>query len=331
MNIFITGASGFLGKSLAKKIISEGHTVRLLARNKNTVRDLEAMGAEIVLGNVEKFNDDFLKDIDFVYHFAAIRYEWGFSWDEYYGTNVLGTKNLLEASLKNNIKKFIYCSSVFVFGYPPKMPADESFPYAPSTLYAKSKVEAEKIVKIYAKKGLNTTTIRPTIVYGSGDTAGMLLKLCRLINNNMFVMVGSGENYLHLTHIDDLLQGLELSLRAEKDTDYIICSPDPITQKNLAHLISKELDRKITSFRIPFFIAKFCGFSAEIFFSILGKSRIKFLKREPFITRSKVDILAKNQYLSSKKAQIELDFETKINYPEGIKNAISWYKKNGYL
>lgn len=325
MNIFITGASGFLGKSLAKKLIHDGHTIRLLARDKNNVQDLETLGAEVILGNLEKFDNKFLKNIDFVYHLAAIRYEWGFSWDDYYKTNILGTKNLLEASFENNVKKFIYCSSVFVFGYPEKLPVDESYPYDPTTFYSRSKMEAEKVVKEYYSK-INTVIIRPTIVYGPGDTAGMFLKLCRLINKHMFVILGNGENYLHLTHIDDVVQGFIRAAEKDKNGDYIICSDKPIKLKELTSIVSLILNKKIIPLKIPVSFAKFIGFIFENIYSIFSMK-----KKEPLVTRSKVDILTKNQFFSSEKARKKLGYISQKNCSEEIGIVIDWYKKNGYL
>jgi len=328
MKIFLTGGTGFIGKALLEALVEKGYFVRALARNETQKKELEGLGAEVVLGSLENAKMELLGGMEAVFHLAAIRYEWGHLPEDYEKVNVEATKNLLKATKEAGVKKFIFGSSVFVFGYPKKLPIDETFPYAPTTQYARSKMEAEKIGKFE----MDTIILRPTITYGPGDTKGMLLKLAKLIKSKKFAIIGNGENFLHLTHIDDIIRGFLNALQTKGASgDFILASPKGITQKELAALVAKELDAEISRLKIPCWLAKSAGLANEIIYGLGMRLGIRYFFREPFISRSKVDIIARSQRYETSKAQKILGFEARISFPEGVKEAIVWYKKNGYL
>ena len=333
MKIFITGATGFIGSHLLEALLAEGHEVMALIRKNNDAQKLKEKGAKPLETDLRNIKAEMLDGVEAVFHLAAIRYEWGHLPKDYEKVNIEATKNLLEIAQILKVKKFVYGSSVFVFGYPRQLPIDETFPYAPTTNYAKSKMEAEKLVKEYsARCDFPCVIIRPTITYGPGDAKGMLLKLARLIKNKKFFIIGNGRNYIHLTHIDDVVQGFQKALRPEiKNNDFIIASEKTISQKKMANLIAHELGTKIWLLHIPYWLAKFAGLANELIYNSGMKLGIKYFFKEPFISRSKVDIIAGNQAYKTAKARKNLGFEARIDYPEGIKETIHWYQKNGYL
>ncbi|NIM47629.1 MAG: NAD-dependent epimerase/dehydratase family protein [Candidatus Aenigmarchaeota archaeon] len=325
MKIFVTGGTGFIGSHLVKALVSEGNQVFVLTSKKEKIKEVENLGAEAVLGHLKSlaFLKKVLKGIEEVYHLAAIRDRWGTNRQEYQEVNVLGTKNLLEASKKNKIKHFIFCSSVTVLGYPEETPICESSPCVPKTLYGQSKHQAEQLVKRYQKKGLPTTIIRPTVAYGPGDTAGMMLKLCKLVKEKKFKIVGNGKNRLHLIYVDDLINGLFLARNPRTfGQTYILTYKNSITVNELVKLVASILKVKISLQYVPLRFAKIVGFLMENFYYVVR------IKKEPLVTRSKVDLFTKNQIYDVSKAKKELGFSSKIGYREGVKKTIHWYKKN---
>jgi len=329
----MTGATGFIGKALLTSLIENKHYVRAVARDEEKLRELQTLGAEAISGSLEEVKKEWLADIDIVYHLGAIRYEWGFSKHEYKKINVEATQEILKYSEEFRVKRFVFGSTVFVFGSPRKLPIDETFPYAPESLYAKSKMEAEKIVKrISAEKKFPATIVRPTITYGPGDTKGMLLKLCRLIKNDKFFMIGSGKNLLHLTYIDDIVSGFEKALGDNRQyNDYNLASREPIELRKLVALIASLLEKKIWPGHFPVAGAKCAGLISELVFRSGKTTGLKYFRNEPIITRSKVNILTANRVYAIKKAKEHLGYTPRINYPEGVRRTIMWYKKNGYL
>lgn len=332
MKIFLTGASGFIGKNVARKLLENGHEVTVLLRIAKQKEKWEKLGAKIVISDLENINKSFPENIDAVFHLAAIRYEWGYFWTDYKRVNIDATKNLLMFSQRKGIKHFIFCSTVYVYGYPPKLPIDETFPYCPTTLYAKSKMEAEKILKENTEKNIKITILRPTIVYGPGDTNGMLFKLCHLINQKHFAIIGQGKNSLHLTHIDDLSCAFMAALESKKSlADYIIASEKSITFSGLVNLIGQKLQKEIWPIKIPLILARLLALISDVSYKIGQYFNIKYFSREPFISKSKLDILTKSLAFDGRKAQEDLNFRPKISCEEGVIQTIDWYKNNGYL
>lgn len=307
MKIFITGSTGFIGKFLLKALLNQKDELITLVRDEKKAKKLEKEKVKVILGNLDEKNtlQKTLIGIDLVFHLAAIRNDWGYSWEEYYRTNVLGTKNLLKAAYKNKVKHFIFVSSVKAAH--------------PSTPYGKSKFLAEKEVLKYFKKGLPVTIIRPAIVYGPNDHfSGMMPKLLRLIKKGLFLIVGTGENRVHLVYIDDLIKALLLaSQKSGFGKIFIIASEKPIKLKDLTSLIANQFKVKLLPFKVPLFLANITGLILEKLF--------KNFNIEPVVTRNKVKTITADEVYDIALAQKELNFVSKINYKDGLKKTIEWY------
>lgn len=306
MKVLITGGTGFIGKQLVKACIKKGDQVTVLTRSSRSQGRIKKVGATPLVGKMDNlaFLKKAIKGMEIVYHLAAIRSDWGYSWKEYYQANVLGTKNLLTASL-GQVKHFILVSSV---------KADE-----PTTLYGKSKLQAEKIaLQFFKRKNLPLTIIRPAIVYGPGDSAsGMMPKLIKLIRKGFFLIVGSGKNRLHLVYIDDLIQALLLAAEKKgRGRIYIVAGQKPIKLKKLVSLIAKECRARVFPFKVPIPLANLAGLVLEKLFSC-----------EPPVTRHKVKTITADKIYDISKTRKELGYSPKIDYYQGAKKTVRWYLK----
>ncbi len=144
--ILVTGATGYIGKDLVKELRKKYKVKILTRRNINS--------PDVIRGNIRNYEtlEKAMKDIDYVFHLAAYGNHFG-GYKNLLSVNVEGTKNILKAAVKNNVKRIIYASSMAaVFKNP--------------TNYGLSKKEAEKVVKKYSKK-IDIVSLRPTIVYDS--------------------------------------------------------------------------------------------------------------------------------------------------------------------
>jgi nucleoside-diphosphate-sugar epimerase len=317
MNIFITGGTGFIGKNLARKLASEGHRVFLLARNK---KKPESLPNELIipvhgdLHNSESYKKVFEESIDVVYHLAAIPgQKWGFSADDYHKSNVLATRDLLEAC-HGKIKKFIFCSSINARDCQKK---DE---------YGKSKRLAENLVKNFASDSLKTMIIRPVVVYGPEDKNGMMLKMIRMIKQKKFFLVGSGNGFLPLIFIDDLVEifsRLKDDSAVPKGTILEACHPDIKNISQIAEKIAKKIGVKLPSVRIPKTLARSSAFVLELAGKISG--------REPLLTRHRIDILTKSTCPGNERPEKYIGFSPQTDFEKGIQKTINWYKENGNL
>jgi nucleoside-diphosphate-sugar epimerase len=176
--VLITGATGFIGSHVTERLLSDKSygVVAIVRRNANykNVKELEHKGVMLVEGSFcdKTFLDRIFEEfpVQNVIHIAALRGAGTGTSRDYYRVNVLGTELMLQASLKHQIKKFIFCSSVGVYGtIPQQLPANLTTGLKPDNAYHTSKFLAEKKVSDFTKKGLNAYIIRPTITYGIGD------------------------------------------------------------------------------------------------------------------------------------------------------------------
>ena len=306
MNILVTGASGFIGKNLVEKLLSEKHQVRVFLRKK-----IEYKNVEVFVGDLGR-EDDLIEgtsDIDVVYHLAAIRDKWGTPWQDYVKVNTTDTKKLLEASLKNKVKQFIYCSSVSVI----TEPFNKKF-------YGQSKILAEKEVNSFNKKGLDTTIIRPVITYGEGDDNGMITKLIKLISSEKYLTVGNGKNHVHLCYISDLVNGFILALGNKKTfgNAYVCAGPQSITINELVDIICKKLDKKIFPVHVPLFIAQIVAFIFELFYKLFH------FKNEPMLGKNKILTMTVDRQFNIDNSKKDLGYEPKIDYEEGIEKTLEY-------
>ena len=131
MNIFITGASGFVGGATAKKMIALGHTVKAMSRRESSDEFLESLGAIPVRCSLSDVNAEHLNGIDVVIHSAAYVEPWGPK-DAWYLSNVVGTQNMLKAAAEAGVSRFIHIGTEAALVYGQDLHGvDETYPLAP--------------------------------------------------------------------------------------------------------------------------------------------------------------------------------------------------------
>jgi nucleoside-diphosphate-sugar epimerase len=323
----IVGGTGFIGSHIVKDLLSKDIEVRVLIRGKKNINDLPDKRIEYKYGSISDIDSlrEHTKDVDVVYSAFGLLGQWGVPDQMYWDVNTMGVKNLLESCLNCGIKRFIHISSAGVLGpLPNGVVAEESFPYNPSNIYEATKCEAEKeILKYNRNNGIPTTIIRPEFVYGPGDTH--VLGLFKAIRNRRFLLLGNGKSLLHPTYIDDLIQGIRLCSENESAIDriFLITGDKPIPVKELAKTIAEESGVRLPKIEIPLF---FANTIARIF-----EFGSRFLNFEPLLTRSRVNFFIENRAFSCQKARDELGYVPKVDFREGVRKTISWYRENNYL
>lgn len=173
MKIFVTGATGFIGKHLVRRLVAEGHTVRCLVRRSSNTRPLADLPVEWVYGDV---NDrpalcEGMLGCDWVCHLANLYSMWEPDASQFAKINVDGTRAVMETALSAGVRKVIYLSTVAVFGKPEQVPFDETCPPGPQLFseYARTKAAAEQIAWDFYRRGLPLVVLYPGIVLGAGD------------------------------------------------------------------------------------------------------------------------------------------------------------------
>ncbi|KAB2835360.1 MAG: SDR family NAD(P)-dependent oxidoreductase, partial [Candidatus Dadabacteria bacterium] len=189
MATLVTGATGFLGSHIARKLAERGDDVKLLVRKTSKTINIDDIKAERVYGDVTDIESvrKALKGCDTLYHTAGIVSFKQADYKKMEDVNVGGTNNVFTAAMEAGVKKAVYTSSVAAIGLKPGMePADEETPFDPAGTdiqYIKSKYYAEQEALKFFEKGLPLVIVNPSIVIGAGDvyvsTSGIILWYCK--------------------------------------------------------------------------------------------------------------------------------------------------------
>jgi dihydroflavonol-4-reductase len=324
--ILVTGGTGFTGSHLVRSLVRDYGRVRVITRSATRAAEVLPPEVEILEGDItdRRFVDQAMAGCEAVYNLAAAFREPKITEQRYAEVHVEGTRNLLDASLRHGVGRFVHCSTVGVLSHIERPPADETWDYAPGDIYQATKAEGEKLALAYAReKGAPVTVARPTPIYGPGDTR--LLKLFKLISKRRFVMLGSGEVFFHMIHVEDLVRGLRL-MGVHPDAVgevFILGGEEYRTLNEVVAMIANEVGVPVPRWRLPALPFQLLGSACERICVPLGIS--------PPIYRRRVDFFTKSRAFSIRKAKDVLGFAPEVGLESGIRETIDWYRQQGQL
>ena len=324
--ILVTGGTGFTGSHLVSSLLRDYGRVRVLTRSAARASAALPPGVEVIQGDIcdPEAVDRATEGCEIVYNLAAAFREPGITNARYAQVHVEGTRHLLEASLRHGVRRIVHCSTVGVLSHIENPPADESWEYSPGDVYQATKAEGERVALAYARdRGAPVTVVRPTPIYGPGDTR--LLKLFKLISRRRFVMLGDGQIYFHLVHVDDLVRGLRLlgTHPGAVGEVFIIGGAEYLTLNEVVALIGRELGVPAPRRHLPARPFQLLGSLCERICVPLGIT--------PPIYRRRVDFFTKSRAFSIRKAREILGFVPEVDLETGIRETIAWYRGQGQL
>lgn len=323
---FVTGGTGFIGSHLVERLLSRGYIVRCLIRNPDKPGYLKDLPVELFTGDV--FSSDVLEraisGVDFVYHVAGVvgsRNKEGF-----YKHNKDGTRNIIEVVSRVNpdLKKFLFVSSGAAVGPATAEKAvDESTPHHPITTYGKSKMAAELEV-LKHKTSLPITIVRPTAVYGPRDHA--TFDYFKTIARGLEPLVGFRDKFVSLAHSTDIVSGIVLAGESEKaiGQTYFLGSERPYSWREIGEITKEVMKKKAIRIRLPEPLVYTIATTAGVFSRFKEKpSVLNFEKGR--------DMVQDHWTFDISKARQELGYIPVVGLPEGIRETVEWYKKNGWM
>jgi nucleoside-diphosphate-sugar epimerase len=318
--LLLTGITGFIGKSVAKKLIGHYEITALIRPKTNKKRYAEFIDkvnfVEIDLGDIKKLKQ-FLEKKAFTYivHIGALRGGRKFSKEEYQRANVFATEQLVLNAVKNQ-SKLLFCSSVGVFGaIPLELPANNYTPKQEDNYYHYTKIRSEAIIQKYVLAGnLNAYILRPAITYG-GEDFGFPFTLIKLIDKKMLFYPNKPVR-LHMTHIDLITEAFVKALKSDHKSgkEWIIADEKPVIFEELIQFISEKLHHK------PYPLNR----KIDSFFFEAGEKVSRFFKNELWISR--FELISKNWYYDVNQVYEDLNLK-RIKTIPGFKQSIEWYKK----
>ncbi len=327
MKTLVTGGSGYIGSAVVRELLESGEKkIKVLVRDKAN-SNLKDLDVERVTGDITDFHSikDALRGCDRVFHLAAIYALWLPDPKKMYWVNVQGTRNVLEACLQKKIKKVVYTSSVAALGaHGKEHPADESAEFNlwhTKDHYYISKFQAEQVALDYHKRGLPVVIVNPTNPCGSHDAAptpnGQLI-----INIIKGKLPGYVDGGINVSDIGDTAKGHTLAMEKGKPGEKYILGGANVSVKEYFDLIAQVGRGKSPSIKIPKMVAELSGY--------LYQGLAKITRKPPITTAAWVRVGSEYSSWDSSKAIDELGMpQTPIR--ESVKNAIDWFRDNGYL
>lgn len=329
MKTFITGASGFVGSAVLRRLIEEGHTVVALVRPSSDRSNLDGLPAEIVTGDLTD-PDSYataLVGCDFLFHVAADYRLWVPKPDEMYETNVTGTRKLILAAAQAGVKRIVYTSSVATLGLNSDgAPADESTPVTLSDMighYKRSKFLAEAEVKRLVKEqNLPVVIVNPSTPVGPRD-------IRPTPSGRVIIDAASGripayvDTGLNLVNVDDVAVGHLLALNHGTVGRRYILGAQNMTLREFLTEVAIMAGQSPPKVRLP------RGLILPIAYLVEGWARLTG-SGEPLITVDGVKLSKKKMFFSSERAEHELGFRPGP-VKEALRSAVNWFQQNDYL
>ncbi len=330
--ILVTGATGFTGSHLIRKLCGTGATVRAIARSSSNLDALSDLSIDWYTGDV--FDQDVVGEasqgVHYVFHVAAAFREAKVGDDVYHKVHVLSTKHLVE-SIQSQIdaghefKRFVHVSTAGVHGHIEHPPADESYRFSPGDLYQQTKVEGEAYLQQFAKAHqFPMTIIRPCAIYGPGDRR--LLKLFKMAKLPFCPIFGMNNKGLyHLIHVEDLSQFMCLSATDESADGevFIVGNPTASSIELIIRRIAEQLGTSPTFLRIPVSPVMLAAWLCEKLF--------KPFDIEPPIYPRRVAFFTKDRSFNTGKMKTITSFQYQYSNDTGLSELADWYVEKGWL
>ncbi len=328
MKVLVTGATGFVGSAVARLLVNKGFRVRTLVRQSSNLSNLQGLDVEIVCGDLT--NPETLKpaleDCDCLFHVAADYRLWVPRPEEIYLTNVQGTKNIMEISMKMGVKRVIYTSSVATLGLNPDgSPANEDTPVGLDDMighYKRSKYLAEQEVKrLVEENGLQAVIVNPSTPAGPRDirptpTGRMILEAAQ---GKMPAYVDTG---LNIVHVDDVAIGHLLAFEKGEVGQRYILGGENMTLKDILTFITGLTGQPPPRISLPHGLILPVAYMAEWWARLSGK--------EPMITVDGVRLAKKKMFFSIEKAKNLLGYMPRPA-EKALEDAVQWFKSKDLL
>ena len=257
MKYFVTGATGFVGGTLAKKLRGQGHDVHASVRTPSKAGELEALGVKLFQGDITEKESmrEAMQGVDGVYHVAAWYKIGARDKSEAERINVGGTRNVLELMQELKIPKGVYTSTLAVNSDTHGELVNEGYHFIGKHLseYDRTKAAAHDVAKEFIGRGLPLVIVMPGLIYGPGDTSVLRTNIHDFLNEKLPML--PTQTTLCWAHVDDVVQGHILAMEKGRigETYIIAGEPYPVAD---AFKLASELTGKRAPGTVPYQVMK---------------------------------------------------------------------------
>ncbi len=318
MQVFVTGATGFIGTHFIERALAAGHTITGLyrshgVRNEARLDFLRQRGTRLARGDILDVDtlSGPMEGAQCVCHFAAAFREPGEDPNFFHRINVEGTANVARVAAEAGVKRFVHCSTAGIYGQRVDGIIDERTPIRPWNNYERSKFEGEEAVREAAQSaGMDYVILRPTAVYGPRDER--LLKLFRAVAKGRFPLFGRGEGRRHMIYVTDLaeafLRACTVPLAANQAL--IVAGPHAVPLRDLLHAVAQAANRRRFGPRLPL--------EPMLMLAAVVEDLCLKINVKPPLYRRRMDFYLNDAAFDCARAQAVLGWRPKVELAEGL-------------
>jgi len=331
MKLLVTGGTGFIGSHLAEEGRRRGAEVVVLGltgrpEEQANAALLSRMGAEVLSGSITDADlcRRAARGATHIFHLAVAMREGGKSDDFFESINLDGTRHLLQAATAERVERFVYCSTIGIYGHRAPGVTTEDSPLSPGNIYERTKVTAERLVRDFAGNcGLPAVVLRPADVYGPRDQR--LLKMFKGVSRGRFPLFGSGKGRRHMVYVDDVVSAFFKACERPDAVGegVIVAGPRSCTLRELIDEVTAATGSARYGIRLP--LAPMLGLAAVV------EDVSAALAIDPPIYRRRMDFFHSDSEFDTSRARRVLAWEPKVDLREGIRRTLEDYRSRGDL
>jgi dihydroflavonol-4-reductase len=331
MRLLVTGGTGFIGSHLAEEGRRRGAEVAVLGltdrpEERANADRLAGQGVEVISGSITdaELCSRAARGATHIFHLAVAMREGGKKDEFFEAVNLEGTRRLLEAAAEARVERFVYCSTIGIFGHRVPGVTREDAPLAPGNVYERTKVAGERMVRELAPpRGLPFVILRPADVYGPRDQR--LLKLFRGVSRGRFPLFGSGAGRRHMIYVDDVVSAFFLACdRSEALGEaLILAGPRPCTLRELIELVRRGTG--VSRFGVQLPLAPMLAAAAVV------EDVCRVLHLDPPIYRRRMDFFRSDSEFDTSRARRVLGWSPRVELPDGVGRTLEDYRSSGAL
>lgn len=331
MRLLVTGGTGFIGSHLGVEGRRRGAEVVVLGLTDRPEEQanaglLRGEGAVVISGSITDaaLCAKAMQGVTHVFHLAVAMREGGKRDEFFERVNLEGTRHLLEAAVAVRVERFVYCSTIGIYGHRAPGITREGSPLAPGNIYERTKVAAEAMVREFgAAHRLPIVILRPADVYGPRDQR--LLKLFRGVSRGRFPLFGRGDGRRHMVYVDDVVSAFFRACERDEavGADMIVAGPAICTLRELIQTVQRTAGVARYGRRLP--LAPMLAVAGVV------EDICRVLRLDPPIYRRRMDFFRTDSEFDTSRARRLLGWAPQVGLEDGVKRTYDDYRRTGLL
>jgi farnesol dehydrogenase len=325
MNVFVTGATGFIGVPLTLKLAESGHMVHALYRSESKARVLDHENIRLFKGDLldESSIERAMQGCETVFHVGAFARMWARDPRIIHDINVQGTRTVMEIAKKIRIKKIVFTSTAGIFypvrGYEVHENCSRTGDHFSD--YDRTKSQAEELIQDHVRQGMDIVVVNPTRVYGPGvlsESNGVARWIGMCLKKNWIVIPGNGKCNGNYVYIDDVVEGHILAMEKGRAGERYLLGGINISYDGFVSVLEDVTQRKFKKLKIPLGLMRILAGMLSLV--------SKISRKPPLITPPFVEKLTCDCHVSADKAVKDLGYRV-TGLSAGLRKTVSWLEE----